>query len=196
MSLYAVRTKILVVTEGYTEKNYFEKFRRRDSGYELIVRRCPENTPNKISRFCISQIKDLGLDLKGGDMAFCVFDTDYNKEETVNRVLTDSARRGIRVVLSKPCFEVFFLLHFTGNIDRLAYPSDAKSEIGTYLHGYVETGDYWKKLLPCQARAVERSRAFVLNGNIDLKRQVNGTNIYVFFDALSGLETEDQSESR
>ena len=153
-----IRSKLLIVTEGYTEKNYFDKLRERDSGFELIVRRCPEQRPNKILKFCLSCINELGLSVREGDSAYCVFDVDYTGEKQLQKVLDEARNKGIGVILSKPCFEVFFLLHFTGNIDRLAVPQDAKEELGTYIENYSETGEYWKRLKPEQQTALERSR--------------------------------------
>jgi len=60
--------------------------------------------------------------------------------------------------------------------------------------GYSETGDYWKKLLPMQQRAIERSRRFVIPDRIDLKRCANGTNIYELFDDLRHRKGNPDSE--
>lgn len=185
MDRFPIRSKVLIVTEGYTEKNYLERLRERDSGFELIVRRCPEQRPNKILRFCVSCMNDLGISLKDRDSAYCVFDVDFTSELRLQKVLDEARKKGIGIILSKPCFEVFFLLHFTGNIDRLAIPQDAKDELGAYLNGYSETGEYWEMLKPHQDTAIERSREYQLPLAIDLKRMRNGTNIYEIFDDIA-----------
>ena len=185
MDRFPIRSKVLIVTEGYTEKNYLERLRERDNGFELIVRRCPEQRPNKILRFCVSCMNDLGISPKDGDSAYCVFDVDYTSEERLQKVMAEAERKGIGIILSKPCFEVFFLLHFTGNIDRLAIPQDAKDELKTYLGDYSETGEYWNRLKPYQQSAVERSREYQLPQTLDLRKLRNGTNIYEIFDDLA-----------
>ena len=184
MSIYPALPTILIVTEGFTEKNYLERLRERDVGYTVIVKRSPEQRPEKILKYCEAQVRERALDLKTQDAAYCVFDTDYTSEEKLQEILVRAKKKGIRVILSKPCFEVFFLLHFTGNIDSLAVPKDAKEELANYLEGYSETGDYWKKLLPMQQGAIERSRRFVIPDRIDLRKCANGTNIYELFDDL------------
>lgn len=185
MNLRQLRSKILIVTEGYTEKKYFEKFRERDVDYEVIVRKSPDNNAKKVLKFCISEIKNLGLDIKKGDSAYCVIDVDYNSEDTLNKILKDAKKENIHVILSKPCFEVFFILHFDRGIDGLAEPKDAETELGNYISGYCKTKDYWKLLYKNQKKAVEYSRDYEIGESIDLKRCHNGTNIYEFFDEIA-----------
>lgn len=178
---------MLIITEGYTEKNYFEKFRRRNSGYELIVKKSPENTPNKIFKFCINQIHDLGLDVNGHDVVFCIFDVDYNSDKTINSVLSSARSKGINIILSNPCFEIFFLLHFTKKIYDLSTPKDTKQEIRNYILDYQETGDYWMMLHPMLDEAIQRSRSFIIDSPVDLNNLQNGTNIYLIFDSMDKM---------
>ena len=42
MNPYPSLPTILIVTEGFTEKNYLERLRERDAGYSVIVKRSPE----------------------------------------------------------------------------------------------------------------------------------------------------------
>ena len=100
MDRFPIRSKVLIVTEGYTEKNYLERLRERDNGFELIVRRCPEQRPNKILRFCVSCMNDLGISPKDGDSAYCVFDVDYTSEERLQKVMAEAERKGIGIILS------------------------------------------------------------------------------------------------
>ncbi len=185
MNGYSLRSKVLVVTEGYSEKIYFNKFRERDNSFEIIVRRCPEQRPKKILRFCLNEIKELGLDLKGGDSAYIVFDVDYNSESLINEIIESARHKNVGVIISKPCFEVFYLLHFTNNIDRLVDPEDTLDELDHYLKGYSKTEDYWRKLLPMQSEAVEKTRSFNIEDLCDLAKCRNGTDIYVFFDDIA-----------
>ncbi len=184
MNPYPSLPTILIVTEGFTEKNYLERLRERDAGYSVIVKRSPEQRPDKILKYCEAQVQERDLELGVQDAAYCVFDTDYTPESKLQEILDRARKKGIKVILSKPCFEVFFLLHFTNNVDMLAVPKDAKEELGNYLEGYSETEDYWKKLLPMQQEAIARSRRFTLPEKISMKKCVNGTNIYELFDEL------------
>ncbi|MDD7423423.1 MAG: RloB family protein [Candidatus Methanomethylophilaceae archaeon] len=185
MNLHQLRSKILIVTEGYTEKKYFEKFRERDVDYEVIVRKSPDNNAKKVFKFCTNEIKNIGLDVKNDDSAYCVIDVDYNSEDTLNKILKEAKKNNIHIILSKPCFEVFFILHFDRDIDGLAEPKDAEMELNNYIPGYCKTGDYWKLLSKSQKKAVEYSRGYVIGESIDLKRCCNGTNVYEFFDEIT-----------
>jgi len=185
MNRYPVIPTVLVVTEGLTEKIYLDRFRERDAGFNLIVKRSPEQRPEKILKFCESQMVERGLNPRDGHAAYCVFDTDYTSEDKLQYILDRAKKKGIGIIISKPCFEAFFLLHFTSNIDSLASPKDAKEELRQYLEDYSESKDYWKKLLPMQQEAINRSRRFVLSERINLKKCPNGTNLYALFDDFS-----------
>ena len=190
MDKVPIRSKLLIVTEGYTEKNHLEKLRERDNNFELIVRRCPEQRPNKILKFCINCMNELGISIKDGDSVYCVFDVDYNKEQSLQKILDEARRKNIGIIMSKPCFEVFFLLHFTNNLDRIVTPQDAKEELNTYITDYSETGEYWKILKPLQGTALDRSRAYSIPQTLNLKKMQNGTNIYEIFDDISCRKNE------
>lgn len=62
----------------------------------------------------IKEIKELGLNLQNGDMAYCVFDTDTNQEKNtiINKAIELAKKNKIIVITSSPCFEIWFLLHY------------------------------------------------------------------------------------
>ena len=47
-------------------------------------------------------------------MAYCVFDTDTNKEKNIiiNKAIELAKKNRIIVITSSPCFEIWFLLHY------------------------------------------------------------------------------------
>ncbi len=174
---------------GVHRKNYFEKYRERGTGFEIIVRKSPDNTPNKIFKFCLDQITNIGIDLHNGDFAFCVFDVDYNSEDSLNNVLANARKKGVNIILSNPCFEIFFLLHFTDKISHLSTPRETKDEMNLYVENYCETKQYWNKLLPMKAIALNRSRSFEFEDHINLDTLPNGSNVYSFIDILEQLKS-------
>ncbi|MBS7382631.1 MAG: hypothetical protein KIG18_02785, partial [Candidatus Methanomethylophilaceae archaeon] len=67
--------------------------------YEVIVRKSPDNNAKKVFKFCANEIKNIGLDVKNDDSAYCVIDVDYNSEDTLNKILKEAKKNNIHIIL-------------------------------------------------------------------------------------------------
>lgn len=107
---------ILISYEGNnkTEKNYFNSFITRDKDYVIKTVPGNETDPVNLVKQTIFAIEANGLDLKSDDMAFCVFDTDGDdsKNEQIALAMSLANKHNIKLILSNPCIELWFLLHF------------------------------------------------------------------------------------
>lgn len=107
---------ILVAYEGNnkTEKNYLNNFKNRNEDY--IIKPVPgnETDPINLVEQTINKINELGIDLMEDDKAFCIFDTDANpdKEEQVLKAIELAKDKNIVPIISTPCVELWFLLHY------------------------------------------------------------------------------------
>lgn len=56
----------------------------------------------------------MGLDLRDGDVAYCVFDTgiDLNKNKIIEEAIRLAMKNHIKIITSSPCIELWFLLHY------------------------------------------------------------------------------------
>ena len=56
----------------------------------------------------------MGLDLRDGDVAYCVFDTDIdlNKNKIIEEAIRLAMKNHIKIITSSPCIELWFLLHY------------------------------------------------------------------------------------
>ena len=177
---------IFILTEGETEKIYFNHLKERGCNYSLHIQVFGGNDPLKMVKRCNEIFKNRSMSRRMGDHAFCVMDVDYCDTDEFRKAYDYAERNGIRIVLSNPCFEVFFLLHFTDSIPDLT-SREMKNEVSEYISGYRETGDYWYLLLGKQEIALKRSRSFILDAE-SKDRKVLGTNIWEIFDLTNDLK--------
>ncbi|QLH74254.1 MAG: RloB domain-containing protein [Methanomassiliicoccales archaeon] len=110
-SCRAPRKRIAIICEGNrTEKKYFEGF-RKEYRISIIVKPSKDRTPRGMIASAEKMIKELDFDLQGGDEVWCVFDVDNNSEEDIIDAVCSKVP--VHCAISNPCFEIWFLLHFT-----------------------------------------------------------------------------------
>ena len=138
---------ILLATEGKnkTETKYFRDYGKAKS---KIIRFTPGDYTDPVNMISalIKQYNELELDPNCGDKAYCLIDADVNPDKTHQIAEADklASKNGIKLILSAPCFEIWYLCHFGCNgvhyqnnrevIDRLCkvLPGYKKSEDGMY----------------------------------------------------------------
>lgn len=115
------RKVFVIVCEGdKTEPIYFNKYKTRYSNLKIVIPSSKYTNPKNLVNFSIIQIKKYNLDLRNGDAIWCVFDCNSNSEEDIFTACK-KAGNGVKLCLSNPNFELWFLLHFdliTAKIDR------------------------------------------------------------------------------
>ncbi len=147
---------VLIVTEGLTEKKYLSHLSRRNAGYLVRVVESPRKDPVSIVKFCIKEMSNRGLSPKDGDMVYCVIDVDFNKEIQLKKSIALAKKNGISIVLSNPCFEVFFIFHFRDALPTFASPDEAVEYLKGFIPDYTKNKDYWHLLEKDLDVALER----------------------------------------
>jgi hypothetical protein len=110
------RKHVVIVCEGKkTETQHFNRFKERNSGVEIepIYGECTD--PKSIVQFAKKQIDKFDLNFEEGDGLWCVFDVDHvdkNKIEMIKYAVEFADKNNIRIALSNPCIELWFLLHY------------------------------------------------------------------------------------
>ena len=106
--------KILIAVEGNnkTEKLYFSNFEDRSKPYNITFAKGNNTDPLNLVKMLIKEIKDLDLDLKDGDVAYCIFDTDMDSNK--NKVIEEGipfaeGRRLFYVALTRTKNHVYLL---------------------------------------------------------------------------------------
>ena len=122
----ATMRRILIVTEGeVTEVEYFESLKYLLSlgsvDLDICGKEC-DSSPTAVVRYALQRAETEGAHDKGGyNDVYCVFDRDTHTdfEKALSQILTANKPRSgfkgetIQAVPSYPCFEFWFLLHFT-----------------------------------------------------------------------------------
>ena len=106
---------IFIATEGKnkTETQYFRdlaKAQRQRIVFAHGNHTDPVNMVNELKQELLNQQFDPEL----GDKAYCLVDSDVNpkKDSQLSQADTLSKRNGTQLIVSSPCFEVWYLCHF------------------------------------------------------------------------------------
>lgn len=177
---------IFILTEGKTEEIYLNHLKERGCNYSVHIQVFGGSNPVKMVKRCNGIFRSKSMSYTRGDYAFCVMDVDNCKREDFEEAIRYANKNKIRIIVSNPCFEVFFLLHFVDVIPNIT-SKEMKKEISKYFPNYRETGDYWKKLLDKQKEALERSRKFKFDLDV-IENELLGSNIYEIFDVVETLK--------
>lgn len=110
-----VKDVFLIVTEGTTEKNYFQMGCFRDKSVKVEARRGVHPHPPALLKTAddwLTKLKRDG-DLRPGDQAWVILDEDDATDQQLQAVFEWAAERKDRGVgFSVPQFEYWLLLHF------------------------------------------------------------------------------------
>ncbi len=106
---------ILIVAEGenVTESQYFKSFQRQNPTCNIRLALAKHVTdPEGMLKAIQIRWKELGLDARKGDKAYVVLDLDCDRDKArlIRKIQKDS--KETQFIISNPCFEVWFLLHF------------------------------------------------------------------------------------
>lgn len=79
-----------------------------------------------------------------GDIAFCVFDLDNSgyKEKQFLEAKKIADKKSIHMIPSNPCFEVWYLEHFTYTSKPFLHSKDIIEELKKYIPDYEKTKNY------------------------------------------------------
>ena len=144
---------ILISTEGRnrTEEIYFTNFNRiKDSEYHIIFACGNETEPIGVVNNAIASIRLQELDLENGDLAFCLVDCDALTQSRKNSILKAhkiANDHGIKLILSNPTFEVWYILHFIKSTKSYSSNKDVLDHLNTFIPNYNKSTNYYKEYL-------------------------------------------------
>ena len=121
-----IKPVILIITEGSkTEPMYFDNYRTRQTNIDVrIVSNKADGAKTDYTHLldkAISYKKEEQISIEYGDSTWIVADGDVdyktqNALNTKNQKLLDARKRAhaknIEIIISNPCFEFWYLLHF------------------------------------------------------------------------------------
>ena len=135
---------ILIVAEGKnaTEKLYFNSFNRQNSGFVIkVVGREGVTDPEGMLHLLDSFWEDNDLNKNKGDRGFIVLDLDCDssKGNTINALKQASLNADF--IVSNPCFEVWFLMHYGASTHPFANSADVITALRKLIPGYQKKLD-------------------------------------------------------
>lgn len=106
---------IFIFTEGETEYNYFDQIKkelvRNHMRVSVELSRTKEKTAIGFIRYAREVLNHKLISPDKNDRIFCVFDMDTAIDEDINRAMKIMPRY-MRLIVSNPDFELWFLLHY------------------------------------------------------------------------------------
>lgn len=198
ISAYRVRklrkpkNNILIAVEGKnkTEKLYFNNFDDGKKSYSIIFAKGNYTDPLNLVKMLIKEIKTLGLNLKNGDEAYCIFDTDIDpsKNDIINEAKKLANSNNIKVITSTPSIELWFLLHYkytTASMNNKNVIDNLKKYYPIYEKNIDIYPDIKDKTLAAIKRAKELEIFQLSNGKVIGTVEANpNTEIYEIVEKL------------
>lgn len=133
------RRRVLIVAEGKnkTETKYFNDLRR---AYGLNLSFVSGNYTDPVNM--VHALKSR-LDSDYGDIGVCLIDSDFKESKNIQIARADkiAAENGMEVIVSSPCFEIWFLCHYSASTRQYCSVEEIITELRKYLPGYEKNAD-------------------------------------------------------
>jgi hypothetical protein len=192
--------KIIIACEGRkTEYGYFNAIRQsmRLPTLRVLVVRPYGTDPLTIVRTALNHKRERERERTWTkkDSAWAVFDGDEHKLENLvnwNNAIQLAERNEIRLAISNPCFEFWYLLHFrdhSGNLSRI----DASRLLRQYIAQYEKADVLWPvPLQPLTTQAINRAKQLAARASAnELEPHTNPcTGVCDLVESLLRLEQE------
>ncbi len=134
---------MLFAAEGNneTEKLYLRDLVIDTNGLSIKKAYGNNTDPVGMVKSLIDTMHDLDFDSEYGDIAFCFLDLDLdrNKEKQVKEEETLATNHNIHIIVSNPCFELWYICHFTGSPKNYRSSKDLLKEMSRYIKGYSKS---------------------------------------------------------
>lgn len=131
---------ILFAAEGHnaTETLYLRDLINNLNGVMLRKAHGNETDPVGMVENLIASMDTFGFDPDYGDLAFCFvdFDHDKGKEQQIKEALELAASSNIHIIISNPCFELWYICHFTSSPKNYLKSKDLVNDMPLYIKGY------------------------------------------------------------
>ena len=124
-----------------TERIYFNRFRKRGNNLQILTPDTKYTDPGNLVDFAIEQKRALDLNTNTGDRVWCVFDVDENTSKPIDDAVKKAGSNDIGIVLSNPCFEVWYLLHYC-DWTRARNGKEVVKELVAYLPPLLKVRRY------------------------------------------------------
>lgn len=190
MSRFQRKPIYYIFTEGkrnQTERIYFRNF-SNSINYSIRFVNSNETDPEGLLSFAKKYLKlNAKITENIGDKVFilCDIDNEEKRQKIIISNLVDKANKSkITFIFSNPCFEIWFLNHFT--YTRREYTSSQLlTDLNKYLNNYQKNVNYFNDLGKRTFIAIKNSKKQLENNNMKVP-SCPGTNVYTVVELLCG----------
>jgi len=176
---------VLIITEK-TEKIYFENFKKLKRGINVEIRKDAGSDPITLVKFSNKIKNDYDV-----DRVYCVYDVDSTDEDSLIEAQRLASNFGIISCVSNPCFEIWFLIHFSYSTTSLSSYGDVKRELSKYLSDYEKNKNVYGRLQSLQAKAILNAKQLEQHHKREciasIRRSNPSTQIYMLVEYLNSL---------
>lgn len=159
------RERHLIVTEGtHTEVHYFKALKQHFR-VNADVHSAKASDPLSVVKSAIQRREEAQKRSKKSlidetyDKIWCVFDVDGAEGSVQFMEALDLAKgEKLEVILSNPCFEIWYILHFEFTTRPFTDAEEVKRHLRTSLDGYTESSQVFSELAPLTDKALTHSR--------------------------------------
>lgn len=158
--LYKRKKVIVFAYEGKnnkTESQYFSHF--SPTNHDYIIKAFPSGVTDPRNMLSTVKRKRSRFDYHANeDLTFIFMDGDCDKRkiDLINE-LKKKLPKDIKIVLSNPCFELWFLNHFVFVGKEFLTNDEFFKELDKYIENYDKNKDYYMTLLPKLKTAIKNS---------------------------------------
>ena len=191
------KPSILIVCEDSKSSYiYFHKLRQKHRLSTVKVKVCgPEcgNAPINVVDCAISEkekAETTSTISKGYDHIFCVIDKDTH--DTLDRAIEKTNSNGLKIILSNPCFEYWYILHFKNTSKAYNSSKAVVSELKKKHHkGYTKGSDgIFDIIYDDTDKAIANSKHVLKSqwqGEEDLRNCNPSTHVHVVVECIRGI---------
>lgn len=154
------RIFLLVCDDKKTSPIYFRNYNDRKSPLKIETPPSGGKDPLSLTKYAKDLLKgDYSyLDLENGDAVWCVFDRDDTPNDAIIKAFESAKKNNIRICLSNPCFELWYLLHFGDYNVTLGDCGNVIRKLKEYIPSYVKNENYYTTLKSRTINAVKHAK--------------------------------------
>jgi hypothetical protein len=181
---------IIVSQGGQTEPKYFDHFKKKDGNFVLKIQPTSGLDPISLMRHARNLKKEV-YDFGRNDRIYCVYDVDCSPEKQLVDAQGIASKNNIKICVSNPCFEIWYLLHYKYTTSSLNSYNDVRRELLRYISDYDKNKDVFGGLQPLQPKAISHAKLLEQQHKRDEIESIRGqkpsTQIYALIEYLNKL---------
>ena len=152
----------VIVCEGWnkTEKKYFDNYKVNERNRNFIIQVVPakDTDPINMLKKANGYVLKNNLNCDDGDRVYILIDVDEKdyKRNQIDKVRREVEKLKYTLILSNPCFEVWYLNHFIFTA-RIFTNENIIDELSKHIKSYEKNKDYYSMLKSKTDTAIKNS---------------------------------------